>query len=368
MSHAFALSAYAGSGPTDKAAEVCRDIGVLRGGDGGVDKKYLSEKTTRLQAMHITTRLIGKESVALSYVWTENFGDVSLVTYESGRNLLAYIRSHPDLGWQGDLNGMIDPLGYISSQAMYKVLLSVLGYKLGEDFAWEETLAFAGGKGLKALAQKRGHLTNGDVSVMLVETLKTRMKGNEDTLCEFLVGKGVIDEDAACAASMLPGSPGFAPLLTYKNGGPLLVSVELREEQKKIIIKFNTELNPTYAKALKNYSYFMPGTGYIALPGKCMTSMADEYTVVIQFPGEGWLAYSDKIETDAFLSYIASERKNEIRASGLLDVDGNQLRDVYIDIPPAPGSASKNDGSYNSGGGSQFRPSDIYRRISGTLP
>ena len=351
----------------DPAAAVCRDIGVLRGGVSGVDKEYLSELTTRLQAMHITTRLIGKETVALSYVWTENFGDVSLVSYESGKSLLAYIRAHPELGWQGDLNGTIDPLGYINAQAMYKVLLSVLGYRPGGDFTWEDAVAFAGAKGMKAFASKRGYLTNNDVAVMLVEALKTRMKDSEATLCEFLAESGVIDEGAAYAASMLPGSPGFAPLLSYGDGGPLLVHVGLQEEQRKISIRFNAELNPTYAKALKNYSYFMPGSGYIALPGKCMTGMADEHTVVIQFPGEGWLAYSGQIETDAFLTYIASGRKNEIRVSGLLDVDGNPLRDLYIDIPPPAGGAQRKDGPHSSGGGAAFRPPETYLRIAGTL-
>jgi hypothetical protein len=216
---------------------------------------------------------------------------------------------------------------------MYKVLLCVLGYYAGEDFAWEDTIAYAESKGLRALAHKRGYLTNSDISVMLVETLKTRMKGKEETLSEHLAEIGVINANAAYAMSMLPGSPGFTPLLSYNDGGPLLAEVNLMAEQKKIGIRFNTALNPTYAKALKSYNYFLPGTGYIPLPGRCVTSMINEYTVVIQFPQEGWVAYDDRIMADAFLSYIANERKNEIRVSGLYDVDGTLLRDIYIDLP-----------------------------------
>jgi hypothetical protein len=355
--------AFANNYQVDRAAEICREIGVLRGGVNGVDSEYLSELTTRLQAMHITTRLIGKENVALTYVWTENFSDVSLVDYESGRNLLAYVKMHPDLGWQGDLDGKINPSGYMNAQAMYKVLLSVLGYKPGEDFLWEDVVDFAERKGMKAAASKRGFLTNNEIAKMLVEALKTRMKNSEATLCEYLTEIGVINENAAYDASMLPGSPEFTPLLSYKNGGPLLVGVELMEEQKKVSIRFNTELNPTYAKALKNYNYFMPGAGYISLPGKCMTSMTNESTVVIQFPNEGWLAYSDHIETDAFLTYIASDRKNELRVSGLFDVDGNKLRDIYIDVPAPLKNGGRSDAaSYNSGSGSSLQGPSMYLR------
>ena len=356
------LPAYAEGYIAGRAADICRDVGVLRGGMNGVDEEYLSSMATRLQAMHITARLIGKENVATSYIWTDNFSDAALADYESGRNLLAYIKAHPELGWQGDPGGNIDPLGFMTAQAMYKVLLSVLGYVPGVDFAWEDTLDFAGAKGMRALAPKRGFLTNNDIAVMLVEALRTRKKNDEATLCEYLVENKVISESAAGAASMIPGSPGFVPLLSYVDGGPLLVEVDLQAEARKIGIKFNTGLNPTYAKALKNYSYYMPGSGYIPLPGKSQTSMLDEFTVLIQFPSEGWMAYSDRVETDAFLAYIATDRKNELRVSGLYDVDGTLLRDIYIDIAsPSSGAANNGAGSYDGadtqaarGGQSQY--------------
>ena len=348
---------------TNDAAAVCRDIGILRGGVNGVDGEYLSELSTRLQAMHITARLIGKESVATSYIWTDNFNDSDLADYESGRNLLAYIKAHPDLGWRGDQGGNIDPLGYMTAQAMYKVLLSVLGYIPGEDFLWEETLDFAGALGMSSLSQKHGYLTNNDIAAMLTEALRTRMKNSEETLCEHLVDIGAIKDSAAASVSMLPGSAGFTPLLSYEDGGPLLVEVELQAEYRKVRIRFNTALNPTYAKALKNYNFYMPGSGYIPLPGKSQTTMDDEYTAVIQFPSEGWVAYSDKAESDAFFSYIATERKNELRVSGLYDVDGTPLRDIFIDVPPPQGNnAGNGSGTYDNINGAAARGTSQYLR------
>jgi len=319
--------------PISANAAICRDIGVLLGGEDGVDAKYLADFTTRMQAVHITARLIGLEEIGIEYGGVENFGDADLVEYESGLRLLAYMRKRPELGWQGDQEGNINPKGYMTVQAMYKVLLTTLGYIVDEDFLWEDTIAFAGTKGMKAFSTKRGYLSNDNLATTLVETLKTRMKDSEETLCEYLVRSGVINEGAAYKASMLPGSPGYAPLLTYKDGGPLLLRVELDAVQKKLHIIFNTSLNPTYAKALKNYEYYLPGTGYMPLPGRCQTSMSGENTIVIQFPREGWLAIDDSVGTDAFYSYISTSRRNELRVSGLYDVDGAPLPDLYIDVP-----------------------------------
>ena len=317
------------SGP----AAVCRDIGILLGGGNGVDAVYLSAYTTRLQAVHITARLMGVEETAMEYDRAYNFFDANLVEYKTGRNLLAYLRVHPELGWQGDPAGNIDPYGNMTAQAMYKVMLSSLGYTVGDDFTWEDTVAFAGDRGLRAMAENSGYLTNGDVAAMLVETLKTRMKDSESTLCEVLTESGVIDGKAACAASMLPGSPGFEPLLTYKEGGPLLLHVEMDADKRKVCIRFNVALNPTYAKALKNYAYWTPETGYEPLPLQCQTSMADECTVAIQFPREGWVIVRDDVETDAFFTCIATEAKNELRVSGLFDVDAAPLPEIFIDVP-----------------------------------
>jgi hypothetical protein len=356
------LRAYAnGDTPISESARICRDIGILRGDANGVTAEYLALQVTRLQAIYITLRLSGKESAALSAVARANFSDAYLVEDQGGKNVLAYAKAHPEYGWQGDQAGNVDPNGFVTAQAMYKVLLTVLGYSFDTDYTWDETIPFAGGKGLSSMAAKRGNLTNGDLSVMIVEALKTRKKDSEETLCEFLAGLGLISDSAAYDAAMLPGSPGFTPLLTYKQGGPLMIEAQIDLNQKKILMRFNTPLNPTYAKALKTYGYYMPGTGYMPLPASCSTSMADEQTVSLQFPHVGWTAYSERVETDAFTLYLASDRKNELRVSGLYDVDGYLLRDILLDFPAAP--LRDADGTAGGGGlGSSARGHAVFLR------
>jgi hypothetical protein len=322
--------------------EACVGLGILRGDGNGVDRAYLSKTSNRLQAIYLTLRLAGREAAAVKYSGYASFADAGLVADPAARRLLAYAKANPQYGWQGDQNGNVDPYGTLTAQAMYKVLLTVLGYEMGEDYQWQDAIQFAGGLGMSAAA-RRGYLTNGDLAAMMAGALKTRLKGSEHTLAERLADLGVIDYAAARRLAMLPGSAGYEPLLPYADGGPLLVEVASSVPDKKITIRFNAQINPTYAKAIKNYRYYIPGVGYMPLPARCATAMPDESTVAIQFPSDGWAAYEDSVEKDAFVSFIATDGKNEIRVSGLQDVDGNALAEITVDVPgegAAPGEGA----------------------------
>ena len=318
------------SGMTD--AQVCEQLGVLQGSGDGVDASYLAEYTTREQAAYITLRLMGKEAEAKAYTGGSRFSDSNTVAYMDGRRMLNYLKAHPEYGWQGDDAGNISPTGRVNSQAMYKVMLTVLGYSVGEDYRWEETLQFARDVGMTARVNKRISLTNSDLAAILVETLKTNVKDKKQSLCERLIELNVINAQKAYELSMTPGSPGYTPLLPYSEGGPLISEITASIEKRQVTIRFNVNLNPSYAKALRNYEYFAYGKGYIPLPMTCVTSLTNENTIVIQFPEKGW-SEGNVAPRDAFITYIATYGRNEIRISGLLDVDGNELDVVYIDVP-----------------------------------
>ena len=319
--------------PMTEAARICASLGVLRGNGNGVDGVYLAKTVTRIQAIFITLRLLGKEADAMAGNTYPNFNDAGQVTDNLGLCALAYMRANPQLGWQGDEGGMIDPYGYVTVQTMSKVLLSALGYEVGVDFSWDDTVEFAAEKGMKAPPTLRTYITNSDFAAMLVNALKTRMKDSEETLVEALVAAGVVDGEAAAEAAMLPGTSGFEPLLTYAEGGPLLVEVHSSLDAKYVKLRFNTGLNPAYAKATKNYRYYVPGSGYMPLPSRCATKMVDESTVDIQFPADGWAVIGDFMEKDAYRMFIATSRNAELLVSGLQDVDGNDLPDLYVDVP-----------------------------------
>ena len=85
----------------------------------------------------------------------------------------------------------------ISAMEYYKVLLTILGYRQGEDFEYgEDMLAFAKTKGLYEVARVT-KFTISDLATATREALTTEVKGTGKTLAETLVEKGALDKDVA---------------------------------------------------------------------------------------------------------------------------------------------------------------------------
>lgn len=195
----FTVPAFAAeTAKTD--AEICADLGVLKGEGSGVTADYLAQGTTRLQAAILYLRLIGKEAEALAFTGTETFEDADEVTWAGGKAVLAYLKAHPELGWVGD-GKKFDPNGAASAQMMYKVALEALGYKQGTDFQYADTITFAASLGLTKVAAI-AELTNDNTATALIEILKGTVKGGTKTLAEKLVADGIITAAAAEAAGL----------------------------------------------------------------------------------------------------------------------------------------------------------------------
>ena len=193
-------------------AAICADLGLLIGEGHGVTSEYLEKETTRIQAAYLTLRLVGKEKEADGFEGTENFSDVGELN-ESARRCAAYLKAHSDLyGWQGDHEGRILPLDKITPQEFYKILLTVLGYKVGVDYQYEGTLIFADqAAGMNALRDTAANLKNAEVAVMIVEALLANVRYQSYTLAEFLASEGVIDYDRAVALGIIADTGGPKP-------------------------------------------------------------------------------------------------------------------------------------------------------------
>lgn len=178
---------------------ICRDLGILKGDTGVVDNDYLQTRPTRLQAAIMYLRLKGLEQEALDYIGGNNFKDAYSIAWREGRNVLSYLKDHPELGWIGDGVNFL-PYNLIDSKAYYKVLLESLGYKQkidGEgDFDWNSVLEFAASKGLKKVANER-YFTVECLAIATVEALNTKMKNTGMKLIDYLVEIGAVDRDAA---------------------------------------------------------------------------------------------------------------------------------------------------------------------------
>lgn len=183
---------------------ICRDLGILKGNTGVVDSEYLRTKPSRLQAAIMFLRLKGLEQEALDYNGSNNFKDAAVVAWKEGRNVLSYLKNHPQLGWIGDGVNFL-PLNSIDSKAYYKVLLESLGYKQridGEgDFDWSSVLEYAKEKGLDKVAGVKD-FTVGSLAVATVEALGTKMKSSDKKLIEYLVDIGDVDREDAISLGL----------------------------------------------------------------------------------------------------------------------------------------------------------------------
>ncbi len=162
------------TGAIKSDADTAFELGLLIGDGNGMNAAYLDKSSTRMQAAIISLRLNGKLKEAQSYTGSSNFSDAAQVG-KANRLTLAYLKSKPELGWQGSGSNRFEPSAIISSQQFYKVILENLGYKSGSDFTYRETEAFADSRGLNQIAGTES-LLNASLATALVEALSAGTK------------------------------------------------------------------------------------------------------------------------------------------------------------------------------------------------
>ncbi|MCX8130805.1 MAG: hypothetical protein N3I35_11975 [Clostridia bacterium] len=180
-------------------AKKAETLKVLRGGNDGVTDAYLATESSRFQSAMVLLRLVGKYDAAEAFDATgkETFKDQNLVGWEKGKNILAYLKAHPEFGFTGIKGGTEFGVNQILvPQQAYKILLQALGYTqttatVKGDYEYSKILEFAAEKGLTKIADLT-KVTNNDLAVAIVETLAVKVKGTEKTLVEKLVEEKVI--------------------------------------------------------------------------------------------------------------------------------------------------------------------------------
>jgi len=176
-------------------AQLAGELGLLLGEGDGLTDAYLGKTATRLQAAILFLRLSGLEEEAFAYDGADNFSDAGLVN-ERNRRALAYLKANPGLGWAGVGGNRFDPLGEITAQQFYKVVLETLGYRTGMDFDYADTLRFAASLGLGKAASAEP-FRNADIAAALVEALRAEVAGGGSSFAETLAARGAIDASLA---------------------------------------------------------------------------------------------------------------------------------------------------------------------------
>ncbi len=192
---------------SDEAAAL-GTLGVLEGDGGGVTAEYTAKELNRLTAAIMVLKLKGLYAEALEFDGVENFPDAENMAWAEGKNILAYLKANPEVGFAGD-GSAFNPDAIFTEQMLYKVLLESLGYKqtTGEvvgDFAWDGTIAFAEEIGLKP--ENAEKLTVDGLAKAVVGALKAENKDGKVWI-DVLVEAGKVDEGKAVAAGFVKEAP-----------------------------------------------------------------------------------------------------------------------------------------------------------------
>jgi hypothetical protein len=292
-------------GTLGEDAQICADLGMLKGETGTVDAAYVATAPTRLQAAVMFLRLKGLEAEALAFTGEENFADGN-IAWAEGANLLAYLKANPQLGWIGD-GVSFNPTGVMTAQAYYKVLLEALGYKqttaeVAGDFAWEEVLTFAASVGLSKVADVENFTVN-DLAVATVEALKINVKGTEEALY-----KSLVTEEAAVAAGLVEAAPAAvaAELKEAKATGEAVVEVTFKtavDEAAENVANYAIEGLEVNSAAISGTKTVILGTAKMT-SGKVYKLTVGEKTV--QFTGIA------KVSGGPEISSVKSEDVEEV--------------------------------------------------------
>jgi len=181
-------------------------VGMLEGDGNGVTVEYTQKQMDRFTAAISILKLKGLYEEALAFNGDANFADIDEVKWAEGKNVLAYIKANPEIGFAGDpTTGKFNPYAKIDEQSYIKVLLETLGYKqttaeVTGDFAWEETIEFAASIGLNAT--NANPFTIDSLSKLTVSAFKSKMKDGK-LLIEALIEAGRVDREVAAAHGLV---------------------------------------------------------------------------------------------------------------------------------------------------------------------
>lgn len=316
-------------------AKALATVGMLAGDGNGVTAEYTAKEMTRFTAAMSLLKLKGLYNDALAFKGDANFADVDAVKWEEGKNILAYLKANPGLGFGGNEKGEFNPNGNINEQSYYKVLLETLGYKqttaeVAGDFAWEEVLTFAESIGLKpAKAEK---FTVDGLAKATVAALKAKMKDGK-VLINVLVEAGKVDKAKAVAAELMAEKPEVtAALKSAKAIGNTVVEVEFDAE----INEGATDVALYSIEGLEIKSAMLGGTKKVLLE-TASQSVGKTYTLVVgdvkvNFGGAAKVSGAPELKkaTGTDTERVELEFNKVLDTASALDVANYAIKDVKI--------------------------------------
>ena len=175
----------------------------------------LDRPATRLEALVMLIRLLGKEEEALACTAEHPFTDIPW-----GDRYVAYAYEQKLTNGMGET--WFGAETEASAQMYLTFILRALGYKdTGDvvDFSYDNAVSYAEEKGLATAYE--GEFDRGDIVLVSVDALDQPLKDSETTLIASLVEAGAVDAAAAAEQGFeveVPEEPAEEPGITSEQG------------------------------------------------------------------------------------------------------------------------------------------------------
>jgi|GEM_PF-4869304 len=178
-----------------EAARRLNALGLFRGvgenGDGTPDFA-LGRVATRVEAVCMSVKLMGKEAEALNGVWTTPFIDVP----EWAGPYIGYANANRLLDEPAGVH--FDRTGRLVYTEFLSLILGALGYFKGTDFS--EDTVWALSESLDITLSDPGAaavFTRGDIALISFHALGAKYGNSDRTLCDMLIEAGVLADSAS---------------------------------------------------------------------------------------------------------------------------------------------------------------------------
>ncbi len=322
---AFAVPAAAAEETAPKtAADLLNGLGLFKGAGtdaNGAPEYQLERPATRIEALVMLIRLIGREEEALAFTGPNPFNDVP--AWADRYAAFAYSEKLAT----GRTPTTYDASGAAEAKDYLTFVLRALGYDdHSEDppFTYNDANGFAMKLGLVDHIYGNGEFLRGDAAVASACALKLKKNGSDTTLIQSLVTSGAVTPNAAHNA-------GFADV----------TAIPASEEGKKIEIAITEDGTITaeavhavlpQAKYLRETVKSRSAAEYMELSG---ISTEEYLQNVMAFYVHFYTKYSDRFEFPSTVSpFTYEESLWMIKYVCIFDEDGNIIATHLWDTDP----------------------------------
>lgn len=192
---ALVPAAYAAENESADAAETLYALGLFKGKGANADGTpiyALEDAPTRMEAITMLVRLLGKEEEALAGSWDMPFTDVD----DWAKPYVGYAYANGLTKGTGDTT--FGGTAHVTASQYLTFVLRALGYDSSTDFEWNaawkltDQLEITHGE---YSAENDSGFLRGDVATVSVSALQAAQKDSEKTLAQKLITDGVFTEE-----------------------------------------------------------------------------------------------------------------------------------------------------------------------------